>query len=96
MVDNHRIKYIFLFLNFSGFGKRHVLILLLFSGFACLYAMRVNLSVAIVAMVGARSKGQSLHDLKDDDECPHTVAPETKHNPLKAESVSLIFVVLIV
>ncbi|XP_063878516.1 sialin-like isoform X2 [Scylla paramamosain] len=69
----------------SKLGKRHDLILLLFLGFAGLYAMRVNLSVAIVAMVRARPESQSLRDTED--VCPNPeVASESKHNPLKVES----------
>ena len=35
------------------FGKRHILMLLGFLGFANVYALRVNLSVALVAMVNS-------------------------------------------
>lgn len=35
------------------FGKRHILLMLGFLGFANVYALRVNLSVALVAMVNS-------------------------------------------
>ena len=35
----------------SGFPKRYVLLLMIFIGFVNIYAMRVNLNVALVAMV---------------------------------------------
>lgn len=38
-------------LGHSGYGCRHTLAIMSFLGFMNLYAMRVNLSVAIVAMV---------------------------------------------
>lgn len=37
----------------KGFGKRHILVLLGLLGFANVYALRVNLSVALVAMVNS-------------------------------------------
>ena len=37
----------------NRFGKRHILMLLGFLGFANVYALRVNLSVALVAMVNS-------------------------------------------
>ncbi|KAK3874099.1 hypothetical protein Pcinc_020935 [Petrolisthes cinctipes] len=53
----------------ARFGKRHELILLLFFGFASLYAMRVNLSVAIVAMVRLRPKSHT-EMMHIEDTCP--------------------------
>ena len=44
------------FSNYNVTNSRRQLALLLFAGNAVLYAMRVNLSVAIVAMVGVREK----------------------------------------
>ena len=38
-------------LTISGFPKRYVLLLMIFIGFVNIYAMRVNLNVALVAMV---------------------------------------------
>ena len=37
----------------TGFGKRHVLVILGLLGFTNVYALRVNLSVALVAMVNS-------------------------------------------
>lgn len=70
----------------TGFGKRHNLILLLFFGFSCIYAMRVNLSVAIVAMVKTRPKSKELHSLSD--ECPAPLPPprEDEQSPWESES----------
>ena len=39
----------------AWWGTRHIFVLLAFLGCANIYAMRVNLSVAIVAMVGKTS-----------------------------------------
>lgn len=44
------IKYFFIILITACFGVRHLQIVLLFFGLTVAYAMRVNLSVAIVAM----------------------------------------------
>ncbi|XP_053629857.1 putative inorganic phosphate cotransporter isoform X1 [Cherax quadricarinatus] len=55
------------------FGKRHVLIILLFLGFAGVYAMRVNLSVAIVAMVKSHPHSQK-QIVRVDDTCPVSVS----------------------
>lgn len=52
--DNYfLIEIIFFFYIFvvPMFGRRHVQCLLLFFGLSIIYAMRVNLSVAIVAMM---------------------------------------------
>ncbi|XP_042861744.1 sialin-like isoform X2 [Penaeus japonicus] len=54
----------------AEFGERHVLITLLFFGFAVVYAMRVNLSVAIVAMVKNRPRTKKVSLDVDDDTCP--------------------------
>lgn len=53
--DDHDIK------PPSGFGVRHVQTLLLFFGLTVAYALRVNLSVAIVAMVDKSSKSDFDH-----------------------------------
>ncbi len=42
----------------ESWGARHTFTFLSFLGMANVYAMRVNLSVAIVAMVGGESKCQ--------------------------------------
>lgn len=47
-----------------------MLITLLFFGFAVVYAMRVNLSVAIVAMVKNRPRTKKVSLDVDDDTCP--------------------------
>lgn len=52
--------YFFFFLA-SGLGVRHVQTLLLFFGLTVAYALRVNLSVAIVAMVDKGSKNDFDH-----------------------------------
>ena len=54
----------------NRFGKRHILVLLGFLGFTNVYALRVNLSVALVAMVNStyanvNSKGKS-HECSSD------------------------------
>ena len=65
------VRHLFVFLgekgiyfNFNGeFSTFHILISILFSGFlgfANVYAMRVNLSVAIVYMAGDNKTGDSL------------------------------------
>ena len=43
----------------KGWGKRHTFALLAFFGFANVFAMRVNLSVAIVQMVKSPSNKQN-------------------------------------
>lgn len=53
----------------ARFGKRHELIMLLFLGFAGVYAMRVNLSVAIVAMVIPNPHSYT-ESKQADDICP--------------------------
>lgn len=40
-------------INFLGWGKRHTFAILGFSGFAISYAIRFNISIAIVAMVNS-------------------------------------------
>ncbi|KAK7078544.1 hypothetical protein SK128_007130, partial [Halocaridina rubra] len=64
----------------SSYGERHVLVFLLFLGFAEIYAMRVNLSVAIVAMVLKRSNTGSELSPKDasEDTCPEPLLQEKK------------------
>ena len=54
-------------------GTRHTFVLLSFLGFANIYAMRVNLSVAIVAMV---SSSDRKNDTNLGTECPF---PNTTH-----------------
>lgn len=53
----------------SAVEGRKCIAILLFSGNAILYAMRVNLSVAIVAMVGSHDKKTFIHS-NDGDKCP--------------------------
>ena len=56
-------------------SRRH-LALLLFTGNAILYAMRVNLSVAIVAMVGVRKRKDAAPSPADlEDTCPMLETP---------------------
>ena len=43
----------------ANWGTRHTFVILAFLGCANVYAMRVNLSVAIVAMVGSSNTGNS-------------------------------------
>jgi ACS family sodium-dependent inorganic phosphate cotransporter-like MFS transporter 5 len=43
----------------NRFGKRHILVLLGFLGFANVYALRVNLSVALVVMVNSTYTNQN-------------------------------------
>ncbi|CAL4102694.1 unnamed protein product, partial [Meganyctiphanes norvegica] len=56
--------------NSRGYGKRHQLVLLGFLGFAVVYAMRVNLSVAIVAMVKNRPETLKQDNVALHDTCP--------------------------
>ena len=58
------------------FGYRHVFSLLGFLGFLNVYAMRVNLSVAIVAMVNSTSNsGIANHTNITDGTCPAPITP---------------------
>ncbi|XP_064100173.1 putative inorganic phosphate cotransporter [Macrobrachium nipponense] len=61
----------------TNYGERHVLVFLLFLGFAEVYAMRVNLSVAIVAMV---MKQSSSHESAQqvEDTCPEPASQESR------------------
>lgn len=43
----------------SGFGSRHVLAFMAFLGFFNVYCLRVNLSVALVAMVNSTNNDPS-------------------------------------
>lgn len=83
------------FLSSSGFGKRHELIVLLFFGFAGLYAMRVNLSVAIVAMVMLRPLSRT-EKLNLEDTCPLPAEIEKKSSSVQYVSLKsfLTFVLL--
>ena len=47
----------------GGWGTRHTFAILAFLGFANVYAMRVNLSVAIVAMVNTSKKDCGINCL---------------------------------
>ncbi|XP_034671886.1 putative inorganic phosphate cotransporter isoform X2 [Drosophila subobscura] len=53
-----------------GLKTRHIFGLMGFLGFAVVYAMRVNLSVAIVAMVNQTAIPHSNGSVVDDDTCP--------------------------
>ncbi|XP_076047077.1 putative inorganic phosphate cotransporter isoform X2 [Oratosquilla oratoria] len=66
------------FLTFHSYGQRHVLALLGFLGFFMVYAMRVNLSVAIVAMVKSDRHRNTIR-LPANDSCPAPVV-EKKSN----------------
>ncbi|XP_064597743.1 sialin-like [Liolophura sinensis] len=58
-----------------GFGKRHILALISCGGFAVVYALRVNLSVALVAMVNNTEYKKTVHFRNitntSDGECPN-------------------------
>ncbi|RXG61910.1 putative inorganic phosphate cotransporter [Armadillidium vulgare] len=56
-------------------GARHTLSLMLFLAFSCDYALRVNLSVAIVAMVNDTSS--STDNTSTSDQCPY---PDDQNN----------------
>lgn len=51
----------------SGFGIRHVQTLLLFFGLTVAYALRVNLSVAIVAMVDKKAANEDFEEFDWDE-----------------------------
>ena len=53
----------------NRFGKRHVLLILGLLGFANVYALRVNLSVALVAMVN--STNTNGNSQTNSHECSH-------------------------
>ena len=58
---------------FTELSERNKLIFLSFCGFAIVYAMRVNLSVAIVAMIEPKSAAEKIQAEKvigSDDSCP--------------------------
>ena len=59
------------------FGHRHVFSLLGFLGFLNVYAMRVNLSVAIVAMVNSTSSSDAANTTSNstDGTCPAPIKP---------------------
>ena len=58
------------------FGYRHVFSLLGFLGFLNVYAMRVNLSVAIVAMVNSTSNSGTANNTNiTDGTCPAPITP---------------------
>lgn len=81
--------YIFDYFLSSGFGKRHELIILLFFGFAGLYAMRVNFSVAIVAMVMLRPLSHT-EKLNLEDTCSPPAELEKKSSPSQYVSLRLL------
>lgn len=60
------------------FGTRHVLSLMGFLGFANVYAMRVNLSVAVVAMVN--SSAIPHVNTSTQDACPNTATNSSTHH----------------
>ena len=61
----------------SIWGTRHTFVLLSFLGFANIYAMRVNLSVAIVAMV---SSSDRKNDTNIGTQCPITNTTDDNSN----------------
>ncbi|GFN92514.1 vesicular glutamate transporter 3 [Plakobranchus ocellatus] len=72
----------------KGFGARHTLTLWAFLGFVNLYAMRVNLSVAMVAMVNSNSTSESNASVglqkNDEDEGEFNWNEETQGKVLGA------------
>lgn len=72
----------------TGFGKRHLLALLGFCGFALSYAMRFSLSIAIVAMVNSNA----LHQITNATSFSHVLGtPELLHTKNILQSDSTLF-----
>lgn len=69
----------------DGFGKRHVIAFMGFWGFVASYAMRVNLSIAIVEMVTSNSSGNSNHSL---DVCQSLLHVDDSMSPLAPHKIS--------
>lgn len=69
-------------INVSGWGSRHTLALLGFWAFAISYAMRFNLSIAIVAMVGSKEQGHvsDANFTKHEPECSTYVDETVYHD----------------
>ena len=59
-----------------GFSKRHVLMIIALLGFANVYALRVNLSVALVAMVNASYANG--HEGRENERCSPASSSATK------------------
>ena len=62
------------------FGQRHIFALMGFLGFLNVYAMRVNLSVAIVAMVNNTNSGNGNTTNNTGDSCPAPIEPTNSSN----------------
>lgn len=71
------MKYQNLFILAPCFGARHVFTLLAFLGFINIYAMRVNLSVAIVAMVKSKPSGGNGTNFEVNNTCPVPIKPNS-------------------
>ena len=59
-------------------GTRHTFVLLSFCGYACRYAMRANLSVAIVAMV---QNADHKNDSNIGTQCPALISTPKDQSP---------------
>ena len=75
------ISYQFLLKNYKGpvIGWRHVFAFMGFLGFLNVYAMRVNLSVAIVAMVNSTDSSNSNSTIANGT-CPAPLSPTNSTN----------------
>ena len=77
-----------LILSGPRFGYRHVFSLLGFLGFLNVYAMRVNLSVAIVAMVNSTSSSHFTNSTNvTDGTCPAPIRPANSTSDNNGEGI---------